>query len=142
MPCILFGEAFAGKDMPEMTSAVAADDLCPSTISIGMLRYCTGDFIIKAGPSAAGSKFVFGFIEWLITLPAYIGTGKFIVVVFSGKRPFGSFVEDDVFFFFSERVVGHGIDFFSSLIGIWQNKRNLKNPSFAFPIMLWNNGTR
>ena len=58
MTGVLAGHVFAFEDVAEMSSTMAAQDFYPTAIGIGMFYYSTFDFIIKAGPAAAGGKLI------------------------------------------------------------------------------------
>ena len=63
------------------------------------MHFGTRNFIIKTGPATAGFKFIFRAIQRRIALPTYIGPRFFVMFIFAGKRPFGSFMNNYPFFF-------------------------------------------
>lgn len=100
MPRILRSKSFAFEYMTQVTFAIRTNNFNAAAIGIHMLVYRARNLIIKARPAAAGFKFICGLVKRLIALSADVGAGHFVVLVFTGARPLGSFVEDDVLLFF------------------------------------------
>lgn len=90
-----------------MPATGIAQNFDATTICIGHLFDCAGNFVVKTWPAAARIEFVFRAVQGRIALTAKISTGSFKIVIFARKRPFGSFFQDDVFFFWTKFVVFH-----------------------------------
>lgn len=90
-----------------MCAAVVAQNFHPSAVRIRYFLYCTQYLIIKAWPAAAAFEFIFAFVQGCIAAPAYVSAFFFIIIVFTCKWPFCSFVQDHIFFLGCELVVFH-----------------------------------
>lgn len=79
MADILVGQSLADKDMPEVSAAVLAEDLRPSSIGIEQLTNGTRNLIVKTWPATAGMKLVLRTIEWGVAATTDIGPVCFVV---------------------------------------------------------------
>ena len=62
MSRILFGKPFSKEDVPEMSPAGRAQNLCSATIRIRQPSHRTRNFVIEARPAAATMKLAIGTI--------------------------------------------------------------------------------
>ncbi len=82
-----------------MCPTVGAYNFGTLAISIRNAFYRSGNFIIKAGPSAMAFKFAVGIIQRRITPAADISALLFVMQQFAGTGIFGAFVHNYIFFF-------------------------------------------
>ena len=116
MPGIFGSKTFAFKYVPQVPATGIAKNFDAATISVGYLFDCTGNFIVETRPATTGIEFVLRAVQGRIALPAKISTSSFKIVIFSGKRPFGSFFQDDVGFFWTKFVVFHDYELRSKTV--------------------------
>jgi hypothetical protein len=103
---ILRCQPFAFEHMPQMAIALRAQDLDSMTIGVDLLSDRTLNLIVKRRPAAIRVKFMFGAIQGCIALFANVVATDFEVLSqWTGKRHFGSFVEQDLLFFRGQVVV-------------------------------------
>jgi hypothetical protein len=99
---ILGCQLLTDEDMSQVSSAVAADDLCPPAIRVELSGDRTIHLIVEAGPAAAGIELINGVVQESITALTVIIALFKELVKFSAEGPFSSLVKDDPFFFRSE----------------------------------------
>lgn len=107
VPGIFGCEPFAFKYVSQVSAASVAQNFYATAIGVRHLFDCTGDFVVKTRPAAARIEFVLRAVQRCIALSAKIGTCSFKIIIFARKRPFGSFFQDDVGFFWIKLVVCH-----------------------------------
>ncbi len=105
VPGILRRVAFSFKDVAQMSIAVGAEDFHPTPVGILLVAHRSGNFVIKAGPSAARIELIIRLIEFGIALAAQIGALVFVVFVFPGAGALGPLVQDDKLFGLVQLVV-------------------------------------
>jgi len=97
MACVFRREPFADEDMTQVAAAISAQNLRPPSVSIRNVFHSTLDFVIETRPPAMRFKLVFRPVKWSIAAFAQVGAVFLIVQQRTGKRPFRTFMEDDVF---------------------------------------------
>lgn len=119
MTRVFGGKSLPYENMAQMTIAAAANDLGPSAVSIFYSAHRPLDFIVKTRPSASRREFVCAAIQGRFALPAMVRTRLIEVVVFTTVRCLGSFVQDDVGFFWSEWFHGfHKTGYSARFVGL------------------------
>jgi len=94
--------------MPEMSAARGTLDLGAVPIRIQQLFDSPRDGVVETGPAAACVKFIVGLVEKGTTLATDVGSIFKEIIIFSTKRTFGAFMQDDMFFFGRKRFhLGH-----------------------------------
>ncbi len=71
---VFIGEAFAFENVTEVATTARTGDLRAVSVGINRALNCAIDFVVEAGPSAAGVEFVGGAIEWCIALFTDVGS--------------------------------------------------------------------
>ena len=91
MARIFSGKSFARKDVAQMGSALGAENLRTASVGIRFAAHGTRNFIVEAGPAAAGFKFG-GRIEQLLSAgAAAVASGGKKFGVLARERRFSSF---------------------------------------------------
>ena len=82
MPLVWFrvAEAFASKDVTEMTPACGACNLRPVTVCVPILSYCSGDVCPETWPAATAVKFHIAGVQWCFACSANITAFLEVVV--------------------------------------------------------------
>jgi hypothetical protein len=78
--------------MTKVSLAIGTNNFCSSAIGIRHIGHMTFDFLIKTGPTAPGTEFIFRSIQRMIALPTRVNTFFIKFVVLSGEWSFGSFI--------------------------------------------------
>jgi hypothetical protein len=84
--------------MSQVTSAVAANDLCPlhAESAVGVSGYGARHGVKEGRPSAAGLELVLGSVDGRIAAGAGIcAGGRGVLVIFTGEGCFGAFLTED-----------------------------------------------
>ena len=92
VPGVFFGQLFAFKYVPQMSSAVITDDLYAASVGVDIAFNRAGNLIVKTGPATAGGELVRRAIERRITLFTNEGAGLREVVVFAYIGALGALV--------------------------------------------------
>jgi len=92
VPKVFVRQVFADEYVPKMAATLSAGDFSAFAV------------IIKTWPTAIGFKFVLRIVQWSLTLPADVHSFFFAVHVFTRKRRFRAFINDDPFFFFCQYI--------------------------------------
>jgi hypothetical protein len=90
----LGGEPFALEDVAEMGVAPDASYLDAHAVQVGEPFHGARDLIVEARPAAPGIELVLRPIEGRATSLAYVRARLEVVFVLSGKRSFGSPMDD------------------------------------------------
>lgn len=101
MPGVFHGEALAMENMAQMGAAGGTEDFRSSAIGIGFSFNGAGHFIIETRPPAMGFKLILRAVEWRFTPSTTIDSLNLVVQQGAGKRTFSTFVNDNIFFFWS-----------------------------------------
>lgn len=105
MADVFCSDALSLEDMPQMSSAILAEDLDAVPICVRFPTDGTVDFVIETRPAATGLELILRTIERCIALPAEIRSSGLIPQQFAGTGAFRSLVQDDSFFVRIEFVV-------------------------------------
>ena len=84
--------------MAEVAVAFGADDFGADAVGVGEQFDGGGDLIVETGPATGGREFVRGVKQMGGALFAGINSRYEMFIELAGKRWFGGFVDDDVFF--------------------------------------------
>jgi hypothetical protein len=106
--------------MTQVAITLTAEDFDPVAIGVDFPTNRAGYFIVEGRPAAVGLKLVFRAIQRLITLATNVNAGIKVIVVFSGKRPFSAFLENDPRFFRRQwfSVICHQWSFLERLLSL------------------------
>lgn len=85
MARIFSGESFARKDMAQMGSAPGTENLRTASVGIRFAAHGTRNFIIEAGPAAAGIEFILRTVQRSTAPAAAVGAVFVVEVIFTGK---------------------------------------------------------
>ncbi len=107
MPGVFRRELFPMEYVTEMPAAMVAENLHPASVRIRFPPHGPREFVVEAGPPAAGMELVLRTVKRRVAVPADIGTSRFVIAVFPGKGHLGSLVQDDPRFFGTERPEFH-----------------------------------
>lgn len=102
MARIFSGKSFVRKDVAQMGSALGAENLRTASVGIRFAAHGTRNFIIEAGPAAAGIEFILRTVQRSTAPAAAVGAVFVVEVIFTGKGSFGSFSNDHPLFFGSQ----------------------------------------
>lgn len=102
MARIFSGKSFARKDVAQMGSALGAENLRTASVGIRFAAHGTRNFIVEAGPAAAGIEFILRTVQRSTAPAAAVGAVFVVEVIFTGKGRFGSFSNDHPLFFGSQ----------------------------------------
>ena len=105
MAGILGRELLAGKDVPQMRAAIGADDFRPAAVGIRDPADRAREFIIEAGPAAAGSEFGRAVKKRILAAAADIDTGKEKIIILAAQRRFRAFLHYDPFLLRRQLIV-------------------------------------
>ena len=92
------GETLAEKDMAQVGAAAGAGDLGAHAVGVGLPLDRPGDFLVEAWPAAARIELGRRTVKGGAAAFAYIGSLFMEIMIFSGKWPLGSFLDDHPFF--------------------------------------------
>jgi hypothetical protein len=92
MSGVFFGDALSFEDVPQVAITSTAENLNSIAIGIDLPSNRAGYFIIKGRPAAVGLKFVLRTIQGLITLATNVNARFKMIVIFTGKGPFRTFL--------------------------------------------------
>lgn len=87
-----------------MPAAGITSNLGAAAIWVWVTLNRPGYFLVKAGPTATRMEFGGRSIQWRITTAAKIRAFNKKVIVLPCKRHLGTFIDDDVFFFWGKFV--------------------------------------
>jgi hypothetical protein len=90
--------SFALEHMSQVTSTVAANDLCPlhAECAVGVSGHGARHGVKEGRPSAARLELVLGSVDWCVAAGAGICAGsRGVLVVFAGEGRFGAFLTED-----------------------------------------------
>ena len=102
MARIFSGKSFVRKDVAQMGSALGAENLRTASVGIRFAAHGTRNFIIEAGPAAAGIEFILRTVQRSTAPAAAVGAVFVVEVIFTGKGSCGSFSNDHPLFFGSQ----------------------------------------
>lgn len=86
MARIFSGKSFARKDVAQMGSALGAENLRTASVGIRFAAHGTRNFIVEAGPAAAGIEFILRTVQRSTAPAAAVGAVFVVEVIFTGKR--------------------------------------------------------
>jgi hypothetical protein len=104
---ILRGQPLAFKHMTQMGTARGAPDLCAAPVGVERPLHGSRDFVIKTRPAARRLKLVGRPIEWSAAPLADVCPSRLAVDILAGKRDLSSLMDNDPFFFRSQRLERH-----------------------------------
>src|SRR5258706_5406544 len=97
-----------------MGTTMSTLDFGAVTIRIWNTFNCARIILVKAGPTTASVKFTFRRKQRRIATATEKSTFFVKIIILTGKRSLGAFVNNNLFFFWTEWVVGH-IDYNDTL---------------------------
>ena len=104
MTGVFGGEFFASKNMTQVGIAIGTADFGSSTVGKPFDRSL--NFLIKAGPAAAGMELGRGLIERGVTVPAIIGALDEKIIIFTTEGWFCLPANNHLLFFRGEVTKG------------------------------------
>ncbi len=105
MPRILLRESFIEENVPQMASAIRADNLGSISIGIGMSRNGSWNLIIKTWPSAVAIELGIRFVEWRVASTTRISARFLVIGIFADASPLGALAKDHIRFGFVQGIV-------------------------------------
>ena len=108
MTGVFFRQAFPLEDVAEVAFTIVTEDFYAPTISIPHFLDATGHLIVKTRPAATAAEFIVAVVQRVIAAAADKDTVDLKIIVLTGEGHFGSFPDDNAFFFRSEGVVIFG----------------------------------
>ena len=102
VPRVRRSEMLSREDMPKMGTTISALDFRPHTIGIWEVFYSSGDFVVKAWPSAARLKFALGTVKFRSTALTHISALIPERIVFACERHLSAFMHNNLLLFGSQ----------------------------------------
>lgn len=105
MPCILLRESFIEENVPQMASAIRADNLGAISIGIGMSSNGPWNLIIKTWPTAVAIELGIRFVKWSVASTTRVSARFLVIGIFADASPLGALAKDHIRFGFVQWVV-------------------------------------